>query len=200
VALQVAEAIDRLPLGPEVLASSGANAIYRRVMQSAAAPRVARIARRLRDVGVDARVTSHNHHDCHLASAYMTSGDAECLVVSNDGFGDGECSKVAVGRNGRLTVVSRNPFFNSLGVYYNYVTQFCGFPKAHHAGKTTGLAALGDPGKTLPIFQSLISWNAARGIYENKGRLFRNCLRELYAPLDRASPQHPAPGIHRHSQ
>src|SRR5262249_25337409 len=34
VALQIAEAIDRLPLGPEVLASPGVNAIYRRVMQS----------------------------------------------------------------------------------------------------------------------------------------------------------------------
>src|SRR5207245_9828046 len=54
VAQRVAEVIDRLPLGPEVLASSGANAIYRRVMQSAAAPRLARINRRLRDVGVSA--------------------------------------------------------------------------------------------------------------------------------------------------
>ena len=42
VALHVAEAIDRLPLGPEVLASPAANALYRRVMHSAADYPVAR--------------------------------------------------------------------------------------------------------------------------------------------------------------
>ena len=82
-----------------------------------------------------------DHHDAHIASAYYASGEADCLIVSNDAFGDGLCSKVAVGRAGRFSVISENSFPNTLGCYYCYATAICGFQKAHHAGKTTGLAA-----------------------------------------------------------
>ena len=118
--------------------------------------------------------------------------------MSNDGFGDGRCCKVATGRGGALTMVASNPFFNSLGVYYNYVTQFCGFPRSHHAGKTTGLAAFGDPSTTLKMFQSLIGWDEGRGRYLNHGRVFRNCLRDLCARLDGVSREDAAAGVQRH--
>src|SRR5262249_1259503 len=149
----IAGLVDRLPASGRALSSPATASLYRGLMRPAVAGRLKRIARCLRDIGIRARVTAYNHHDCHVAAAYFTSGEPECLVVSNDGFGDGECSRVAVGRDGRLELLSRNSFFNSLGVYYNYATQICGFPWSHHAGKTTGLAAFGDPGKTLSVFQ-----------------------------------------------
>jgi carbamoyltransferase len=123
-------------------------------------------------------------------------------VVSNDGFGDGLCAKVAVPDklNGALRVISSNHFANSLGAYYNYVTHFCGFNKSHHAGKTTGLAAYGDPEKTLPIFQRLIEWDAERGIYVNRGKLFGNCLRDIHAKLAGFSREDAAAGIQRHCE
>jgi len=200
LAQRLAELVDQVPIVRSALGSRGANTAYRRLMRPLTAPRLASIGHRLRDVGVRARVAAYNHHDCHIASAYFVSGEADCLVISNDGFGDGECAKVAVGRNGRLSVVARNEFFNSLGGYYNYATILCGFPKSHHAGKTTGLAAFGDPGKTLPVFQDLITWDSALGRYVNRGKLFRNCIRELTARLDGAAREDIAAGIQKHCE
>src|SRR5262249_107894 len=145
--------------------------------------------------GVDAPIEAYNHHDCHVASAYYTSGEPSVLVVSNDGFGDGQCAKIAVGDHGCLRTVSENSFVNSLGVYYNYVTHFCGFPKSHHAGKTTGLAAFGDPQRTIAMFRELMSWDGTRGLYVSHGRVFRNCLRDLYARLDGTAREDAAAGV-----
>jgi len=199
-AQRIAELVDRLPASGRVLSSPATASLYRGLMRPAVTGRLNGIARRLRDIGIRARVTAYNHHDCHVAAAYFTSGEPECLVVSNDGFGDGECSRVVVGREGRLELLSRNSFFNSLGVYYNYATQICGFPRSHHAGKTTGLAAFGDPGKTLSVFQSLLTWETTRGIYVNQGKLFRNCLRELQDKLESVAREDVAAGIQKHCE
>jgi carbamoyltransferase len=122
-------------------------------------------------------------------------------VISNDGFGDSECARVATGgADYRLRVLAAQSFFHSLGVYYNYVTLFCGFPKSHHAGKTTGLAAYGDASRTLPVFRDLIAWDDRSGLYWNRGRLFRNAIRDLNARLAGSSREDAAAGIQRHCE
>lgn len=201
-AQRIAEALDRSPGGSHLLANELANSLYRGLMSRASHLQMANLEKKIRDFGMTAPIMSFEHHDAHVASAYYASGDPDCLVISNDGFGDGLCSKVALAeRSGEaLRTISANYFFNSLGTYYNYVTHFCGFMKGHHAGKTTGLAAYGDPAKTLGIFQSLIEWDESRGIYVNRGKLFRNCLQDVHNRLAGYSREDAAAGIQKHCE
>lgn len=100
----------------------------------------------LRDsYGLSAPVTFYDHHYCHATTAYYTSGWSEALVVTLDGGGDALSGSVYVGRNGQLTKLADVDSFNSLGNFYSYVTELCGFKAEKHEGKITGLAALGKP-------------------------------------------------------
>lgn len=203
-AQRIAEALDALPGGPAIMRSALAVGAYRVLMPHVPQPRLAEVHQLLRRLGfrsdVAGRLQRFDHHDAHLASAYYASGESDCLVVSNDAFGDGLCCKVAVGRGGRLTVISQNSFPNSLGCYYSYATSLCGFRKAHHAGKTTGLAAFGDPDRTLGVFQRLLSWDARRGQYVNQGPIFGRALRLMKDELAGVSREDIAAGIQRHTQ
>lgn len=199
---QAAELIDRFPGGHDLMVSVASLAIYRAMLGSRAKRRTETIRQRLSTMGITAPINAFDHHDAHLASAYYSSGQPDALVISNDGFGDGLCSKVAVGNSatGGFEVISSNSFFNSLGVYYNFATLLCGFTKAHHAGKTTGLAAYGNPQVTLDIFRDLICWNEKSGTYVNRGRVFRNCIADLRHRLAGVSREDIAAGIQRHCE
>jgi carbamoyltransferase len=95
--------------------------------------------------GVDAPVDFYDHHYCHATSAYYTSGFDRALVVTLDGGGDGRSGSVWVGDGGRLREIGSVDSFNSLGNFYSYVTELCGFRAERHEGKITGLAAYGEP-------------------------------------------------------
>ncbi|MFZ5807314.1 MAG: carbamoyltransferase [Verrucomicrobiota bacterium] len=201
----IAELLDRLPISKELFSHPITLGAYRSLLPMLARLRSLRARSTLKNLlGIDLPVETYDHHDAHIASAYFASGMDHCLVISNDGFGDGLCSKIAIGQHLQdriaLSNIAQNSFFNSLGVYYNYVTLFCGFKKAYHAGKTTGLAAFGDPHKTLPIFQKMIHWDASSGRYVNRGGVFRNCLRRLFQELQSFSREDVAAGIQKHCE
>ena len=100
----------------------------------------------LRDAyGISAPITFYDHHYCHATTAYYTGGCHEALVVTLDGGGDGLSGSVFVGRQGHLQKLGDVDSFNSLGNFYSYVTELCGFKAEKHEGKITGLAALGKP-------------------------------------------------------
>lgn len=98
-----------------------------------------------RDYGIEAPVRFYDHHYCHATTAYFTSGFDETLVVTLDGGGDGLSGSVYIGRGGELKHLSNVDSFNSLGNFYSYITELCGFRAEKHEGKITGLAALGKP-------------------------------------------------------
>lgn len=203
-AQRLAEMIDALPGGPAIMRSKLAVGAYRALMPHVPQARVAEVRELLRRLGVRSEVAGRlrrfDHHDAHLASAYYAGGEADCLVISNDAFGDGLCSKVAVGRAGRLTVIAQNSFPNSLGCYYSYATSLCGFQKGHHAGKTTGLAAFGNPERTIEVFRRLIGWDAKAGAYVNRGPIFGRALRRMKDELAGFSREDIAAGMQRHTQ
>lgn len=196
----LAETLDKLPLGNTLLSTNIATSIYRKYVNARMHSQLPKIESMVRDLGISAPIDAIDHHDAHVAAAYYASGYPRCLVFSNDGFGDGMCAKVGfVDRpGGKLKIISGNIFYNSLGTYYNYVTHFCGFMKGHHAGKTTGLAAYGDPDKTIEIFRDLIEWSETKGIYINRGKLFRNCLHDVHNKLAGFSREDAAAGMQKH--
>jgi len=85
------------------------------------------------------------HHLCHLASAFLVSPYDKAVAVSVDGFGDFSSAAWGLGQGGRVPVDGRVYFPHSLGVFYEAMTQFIGFPHYGDEYKVMGLAPYGEP-------------------------------------------------------
>ncbi len=83
------------------------------------------------------------HHLAHLASAFYVSPFDDAVAVSIDGFGDFASCGWGVGRGTELSVEERVYFPHSLGVFYQAMTQFLGFPHYGDEYKVMGLAPYG---------------------------------------------------------
>ena len=84
------------------------------------------------------------HHLAHLASAFYPSPFREAVVVSVDGFGDFASAAWGRGCDRSLALDGRILFPHSLGVFYQAMTQYLGFPHYGDEYKLMGLAAYGD--------------------------------------------------------
>lgn len=125
----------------------------------------------------EGRVDFHEHHLCHLASAYYPSGFSKSLLMSNDGIGETLCSMFGSGENGKIKkLVEKNHFPNSLGLIYAAVTFYLGWRPNYDEGIVMGLAPLGDSSKTiegtnhtyLEIFRDIIQTTGDYEIEINK--------------------------------
>ena len=97
------------------------------------------------EFGISAPVEFVDHHYCHATSAYYSSGFDDALVVTIDGGGDGVSSRVYDVTDGHFRLLHTVSSYHSLGAFYSYITQLCGFKAGRHEGKVTGLAAHGQP-------------------------------------------------------
>ena len=84
------------------------------------------------------------HHLAHLASAFYPSPFREAAVVSVDGFGDFASAAWGCGHETSLSVDGRVLFPHSLGIFYQAMTQYLGFPNYGDEYKLMGLAAYGN--------------------------------------------------------
>ena len=84
------------------------------------------------------------HHLAHLASAFYPSPFREAAVVSVDGFGDFASAAWGSGRGTSLSLDGRVLFPHSLGIFYQAMTQYLGFPHYGDEYKLMGLAAYGN--------------------------------------------------------
>ena len=91
--------------------------------------------------------TFHNveHHLAHLSSAFHVSPFEEAVVVSLDGFGDFASTAWGVGRGKDIEIEGRVYFPHSLGIFYQALTQYLGFPHFGDEYKVMGLASYGCP-------------------------------------------------------
>ena len=85
------------------------------------------------------------HHKAHLSSAYSVSPYDSSSIISVDGFGDFASSAMALGKGGLIDIHKRIYFPHSLGVFYQALTQFLGFPYYGDEYKIMGLAPYGEP-------------------------------------------------------
>jgi carbamoyltransferase len=153
----------------------------------------------LRDgLGFAGEIVPHDHHYCHAASAYHTSGWDRCAVVTMDAAGDAYCSRIYAARGGRLTPVQQVPFYHSIASYYGYATHLCGFREGHHEGKVTGLAAYGKPDKTAEVFTRLIAYDPGRFHHINRGGYMMRAVGRLRRGLAGAPREDIAAGAQRH--
>lgn len=129
------------------------------------------------EFGFNCPVHFLDHHFCHITSAYYTSGYKEATVFSIDGGGDGNSCKVYDVVDGNFTELCAVSSFDSLGTFYSYITQICGYKAGRHEGKITGLAAYGKP-QYIPLLKKILIQKGGRLI--NVGNVFfLSALREL---------------------
>jgi carbamoyltransferase len=169
-------------LGPLRARMPFLESLYYGLRQPLFAKRRAAIRRVLRDrYGLQAPVEFVWHHFAHAASAYHASGFEDALAVTLDASGDGHSSHIYDFRGGRWRYVHHVSAFDSLGIYYAYVTQICGFKAGRHEGKITGLAAYGSPAYR-EIFDRFICYRD--GTTVNVASVFREgAMKKLRAAM-----------------
>ena len=101
------------------------------------------------------RLSSHNtdgiplqaveHHHAHLASAFYPSGFDSAALLSVDGFGDFSSAAMGAGSSCGIDIFKYVHFPHSLGVFYQAITQYLGFPNYGDEYKVMGLASYGEP-------------------------------------------------------
>jgi carbamoyltransferase len=179
--------------------------------------KVAYMARARPDFGQEFRGSVHNveHHLCHLFSAYYVSPFADAAVVSVDGFGDFSSAAWGAGLQGKINVSGRVHFPHSLGIFYQALTQYLGFPHYGDEYKVMGLAPYGRP-NGVDEMRKLVSLRPGGGFELNLkyfrhhaneipyqwadglpvvGDLFSPALEELFGP--RRAPNDPLEDRHR---
>jgi len=97
------------------------------------------------DQQFNGRVESVEHHLAHLASAYNMSPFEQASIISIDGFGDFASAAWGLGNNGKIDLQKRIYFPHSMGIFYQALTQYLGFPYYGDEYKIMGLAPYGKP-------------------------------------------------------
>ena len=97
------------------------------------------------DQSFKGKVVPVEHHLAHLSSAFHVSPHDEAVVVLVDGFGDFASGAWGEGRGTDIDVSGRVYFPHSLGIFYQALTQFLGFPHYGDEYKVMGLAPYGKP-------------------------------------------------------
>lgn len=126
------------------------------------------------------------HHLAHLASAFLVSPFVEATVLSVDGFGDFSSAAWGVGRGSRIDIEDRVYFPHSLGVFYQALTQYLGFPHYGDEYKVMGLAPYGEPG-FLPELRKVLLLKAD-GKFELDTTYFRHHKEKIAYEWQGGSP------------
>jgi carbamoyltransferase len=92
-----------------------------------------------------AKVHPIEHHLAHLSSAFHVCPFDQAAVVSVDGFGDFSSAAWGVGAGDAISIWDRVYFPHSLGIFYQAITQYLGFPHYGDEYKVMGLAPYGRP-------------------------------------------------------
>jgi carbamoyltransferase len=150
---EIVHAFDYAPYRAMYALDAVSRTLYQEILSREAF--ASQIARALPDFPLE-RVRHVDHHLSHAASAYLTSGWDECLVIVIDGMGEAHGATIYHARDGRLEQLHRISAADSLGILYSVVTLHLGFDFNSDEYKIMGLAPYGDPERFRPFFDSAV--------------------------------------------
>ncbi len=129
------------------------------------------VRRALQRCGLDAPLHWVEHHHAHAAAAALCSGFASATVVTLDGIGDGISGSLSVWRAPRLERIGVIRGRDSLGIFFEHVTNLMNMRELEDEGKVMALAnyALPVPDDKNPM----LAWFNCDGL----------ALRCRYGPL-----------------
>ncbi|MGC2209393.1 MAG: carbamoyltransferase C-terminal domain-containing protein [Candidatus Korobacteraceae bacterium] len=102
------------------------------------------------------RVHAVGHHLAHAASAFLTSGWEECLVLVIDAMGEVQGASAYLAGPGGLRTLCEMPATDSIGIIYSLVTLQLGFDFNADEYKIMGLAPYGNPQRHRAFFQQAV--------------------------------------------
>jgi carbamoyltransferase len=132
------------------------------------------------------KVQRVEHHLAHLASAFLVSPFQEATVASIDGFGDFSSAAWGMGSGTAIEVEDRVHFPHSLGVFYQALTQYLGFPHYGDEYKVMGLAPYGKPDALAQMRQIVRLGGGGR--FELDTRFFRHHREKIDYAWEGGSP------------
>lgn len=117
------------------------------------------------------KIYSVDHHTSHAATAAFTSGMNKALVITLDGVGDGLSGSISILDSGKLERVKKIRARDSLGIFFEQVTNIVGMRELEDEGKVMAMADYSFPFK----------------LYDNKLRDFFTIdgtdIRARYGPI-----------------
>ena len=126
-----------------------------------------------------------HHHLSHAASAFLLSGLREACVLTVDGKGDKTSATIYRGKaDGTLHLLRASGSRDSLGCFYQAVTEALGFVPIDSEYKTMGLAALAAPNGGQRIFD---------GVVRCEDGIFRAADKWQFRCYNRANPDRRLP-------
>jgi carbamoyltransferase len=132
------------------------------------------------------KVHAVEHHMAHLSSAFHVSPFNDAIVVSVDGFGDFASAAWGVGRGTRIDIEDKIYFPHSLGIFYQALTQYIGFPHYGDEYKVMGLAPYGRP-EYLPQMRHIVQL-LGDGSFKLDLSYFRHAREKIDYEWDNGSP------------
>lgn len=126
------------------------------------------------------------HHVAHLSSAFHVSPFDDAVVVSVDGFGDFASAAWGYGRGTNIEVDDRVYFPHSLGIFYQALTQYIGFPNYGDEYKVMGLAPYGEP-RYLDSMRQIVELQDD-GSFRLNLRYFRHAREKVEYEWENGSP------------
>jgi carbamoyltransferase len=146
-----------------------------------------RLAREFPGRRFSGQVHHVEHHLSHLSSAFHVSPFERAVVVSVDGFGDFSSAAWGIGGGSRIDVEGRVFFPHSLGIFYQAITQYLGFPHYGDEYKVMGLAPYGKPAR-LDEMRKLVRLKPD-GSFELDLRYFRHHRERISFQWNEGAPQ-----------
>jgi carbamoyltransferase len=105
------------------------------------------------------RLTRFDHHRCHAASAYYTSGFEYSVILTLDEGANAQSGLLAVGEADEIRPLESLKYPDSLGWFYSRVTELAGFRPDGDEYKLQWLAKDGQP-EYLNVFRKLFLWKS----------------------------------------
>ncbi len=105
------------------------------------------------------RPSHFDHHLCHAASTYYTSGFDRALILSLDEGVHSQSGKVLLGDGDEIRPLGTMKFPDSFGWFYSRVTELSGLRPHKDEHKLQWLSKDGLP-EYLPVFRKLFNWRA----------------------------------------
>ncbi len=100
------------------------------------------------------------HHLAHAANAFYCSGFDKAHILIIDGSGEDKCTTIFKGDALEIKEIKSFKIPNSLGWFYQSITEFLGFTPNKHEGKTMALASYGKYNKEIELkFKKMISFD-----------------------------------------
>ena len=127
------------------------------------------------------------HHKSHIASAFFESKFDKSVNLSVDGFGDFASVAWGLGDKEKINIDHKILFPNSLGIFYESITQFLGFSNFGEEYKVMGLSSIGRPTQ-LEKIKKIIK-KKKNGEFELNLDYFNHHKKKITYYFDNATPK-----------